>query len=105
MSLSTHMTWVAAPTTSVSAAASPLCATPAVTRARFATPKSCHGVFSRCYEVLPEGGVLMNGDFIEPDGDVLHRRVRSIRSWPASRTPSAGRLQGTGFSCAVGAQS
>ena len=25
-------------------------------------------VYARCYEVLPEGGVLMNGDFIKPDG-------------------------------------
>ena len=25
-------------------------------------------VYARCYEVLPEGGVLMNGDFIKPNG-------------------------------------
>jgi SAM-dependent methyltransferase len=25
-------------------------------------------VYARSYEVLPEGGVLMNGDFIKPDG-------------------------------------
>ena len=25
-------------------------------------------VYARCYETLPEGGVLMNGDFIKPDG-------------------------------------
>ena len=25
-------------------------------------------VHARCHEVLPEGGVLMNGDFIKPDG-------------------------------------
>jgi SAM-dependent methyltransferase len=25
-------------------------------------------VYARCYEVLPRGGVLMNGDFIKPDG-------------------------------------
>jgi SAM-dependent methyltransferase len=25
-------------------------------------------VYARCHEVLPEGGVLMNGDFIKPDG-------------------------------------
>ena len=37
--------------------------------------------------------------------DVLDLRARSIRSWPASRIPSAGRLQGTGFSGPVRAQS
>jgi hypothetical protein len=26
------------------------------------------GRVGRCYEILPEGGVLMNGDFIKPDG-------------------------------------
>ena len=25
-------------------------------------------VYARCFEVLPEGGVLLNGDFIKPDG-------------------------------------
>ena len=25
-------------------------------------------VYARCHEVLPGGGVLMNGDFIKPDG-------------------------------------
>src|SRR5215475_7764123 len=25
-------------------------------------------VYARCYEVLPKGGVLINGDFIKPDG-------------------------------------
>jgi SAM-dependent methyltransferase len=25
-------------------------------------------VYARCYETLPEGGVLVNGDFIKPDG-------------------------------------
>jgi SAM-dependent methyltransferase len=25
-------------------------------------------VYARCHEVLPEGGILMNGDFIKPDG-------------------------------------
>ena len=25
-------------------------------------------VYARCHEVLPEGGVLLNGDFIKPDG-------------------------------------
>ena len=25
-------------------------------------------VYARCFEVLPAGGVLMNGDFIKPDG-------------------------------------
>jgi cyclopropane fatty-acyl-phospholipid synthase-like methyltransferase len=25
-------------------------------------------VYARCYETLPEGGVLANGDFIKPDG-------------------------------------
>jgi SAM-dependent methyltransferase len=25
-------------------------------------------VYARCYEVLPTGGVIMNGDFIKPDG-------------------------------------
>jgi SAM-dependent methyltransferase len=25
-------------------------------------------VYARCHDVLPEGGVLMNGDFIKPDG-------------------------------------
>ena len=25
-------------------------------------------MYARCHEVLPEGGVLMNGDFIKPDG-------------------------------------
>ena len=25
-------------------------------------------VYARCYEVLPTGGVLLNGDFIKPDG-------------------------------------
>ena len=25
-------------------------------------------VYARCYEVLPDGGVLVNGDFIKPDG-------------------------------------
>lgn len=25
-------------------------------------------VYARCYEVLPNGGMLMNGDFIKPDG-------------------------------------
>jgi hypothetical protein len=25
-------------------------------------------VYARCFEVLPEGSILMNGDFIKPDG-------------------------------------
>ena len=25
-------------------------------------------VYARCYETLPEGGLLVNGDFIKPDG-------------------------------------
>jgi SAM-dependent methyltransferase len=25
-------------------------------------------VYARCYDVLPEGGLLLNGDFIKPDG-------------------------------------
>jgi SAM-dependent methyltransferase len=25
-------------------------------------------VYARCYETLPEGGVLVNGDFVKPDG-------------------------------------
>ncbi len=25
-------------------------------------------VYKRCYETLPPGGVLVNGDFIKPDG-------------------------------------
>jgi hypothetical protein len=25
-------------------------------------------VYARCYEVLPNGGILLNGDFIKPDG-------------------------------------
>lgn len=25
-------------------------------------------VYARCFEILPEGGVLVNGDFIKPDG-------------------------------------
>jgi SAM-dependent methyltransferase len=25
-------------------------------------------VYARCYEILPKGGVLLNGDFIKPDG-------------------------------------
>ena len=25
-------------------------------------------VYARCYEMLPKGGVLINGDFIKPDG-------------------------------------
>jgi SAM-dependent methyltransferase len=25
-------------------------------------------VYARCYELLPKGGILMNGDFIKPDG-------------------------------------
>ena len=25
-------------------------------------------VYARCYETLPAGGVLLNGDFIKPDG-------------------------------------
>jgi SAM-dependent methyltransferase len=25
-------------------------------------------VYARCYEVLPKGGILINGDFIKPDG-------------------------------------
>jgi SAM-dependent methyltransferase len=25
-------------------------------------------VYARCHEVLPKGGILMNGDFIKPDG-------------------------------------
>ncbi len=25
-------------------------------------------VYARCYEILPEGGILLNGDFIKPDG-------------------------------------
>jgi len=25
-------------------------------------------VYARCYEILPQGGVLINGDFIKPDG-------------------------------------
>ena len=26
------------------------------------------GVYARCYEILPKGGILMNGDFIKPKG-------------------------------------
>ena len=25
-------------------------------------------VYAHCYKILPEGGVLVNGDFIKPDG-------------------------------------
>ncbi|MEN0072927.1 MAG: class I SAM-dependent methyltransferase [Paracraurococcus sp.] len=25
-------------------------------------------VYTRCYEILPKGGILVNGDFIKPDG-------------------------------------
>jgi SAM-dependent methyltransferase len=30
--------------------------------------KAIADVYARCYEVLPAGGVLLNGDFIKPDG-------------------------------------
>jgi cyclopropane fatty-acyl-phospholipid synthase-like methyltransferase len=29
-------------------------------------------VYARCFELLPEGGVLVNGDFIKPDGTSWH---------------------------------
>ena len=30
--------------------------------------RSVAAVYARCYETLPDGGVLINGDFIKPDG-------------------------------------
>jgi len=47
----------------------------------------------------------LGGQQAVADVYALDLRARSIRSWAASRTPSAGRLQGTGFSCDVRAQS
>ncbi len=32
------------------------------------TPQAVADVYARCYETLPKGGVLINGDFIKPDG-------------------------------------
>jgi ubiquinone/menaquinone biosynthesis C-methylase UbiE len=32
------------------------------------SPQAVADVYARCYETLPKGGVLVNGDFIKPDG-------------------------------------
>ena len=32
------------------------------------SPQAVADVYARCYEILPAGGVLVNGDFIKPDG-------------------------------------
>ena len=32
------------------------------------SPQAVAAVYARCYETLPPGGVLLNGDFIKPDG-------------------------------------
>lgn len=32
------------------------------------SPRAVADVYARCYEILPKGGVLINGDFIKPDG-------------------------------------
>jgi SAM-dependent methyltransferase len=31
------------------------------------SPQAVADVYARCYEVLPKGGILVNGDFIKPD--------------------------------------
>jgi hypothetical protein len=31
-------------------------------------PQPVADVYARCYEALPKGGVLANGDFVKPDG-------------------------------------
>ncbi len=45
-------------------------------------------VYARCHETLPEGGVLVNGDFIKPDGTTwdyepgrfeIHRHIELLR--------------------------
>jgi hypothetical protein len=45
-------------------------------------------VYARSYEILPEGGVLLNGDFIKPDGTTwtyepgrfeIHRHIELLR--------------------------
>ena len=35
------------------------------------TPEAVGAVYQRCFETLEPGGVLVNGDFIKPDGTVL----------------------------------
>jgi len=32
------------------------------------SPDAIAAVYARCYETLPPGGVLLNGDFVKPDG-------------------------------------
>lgn len=32
------------------------------------SPRAVADVYARCYETLPKGGLLVNGDFIKPDG-------------------------------------
>ncbi len=32
------------------------------------SPQAVADVYARCYETLPQGGLLINGDFIKPDG-------------------------------------
>ena len=34
----------------------------------WADSRAVADVYARCYEILPVGGVLVNGDFIKPDG-------------------------------------
>ena len=62
-------------------------------------------VYARCHEVLPEGGVLMNGDFIKPDGTSWTYEPGRFEVGRHLELLRPSRLQGTGFSCDVRAQS
>jgi SAM-dependent methyltransferase len=44
-------------------------------------------VYARRHEVLPEGGVLLNGDFIKPDGTSWTYHVMPVSYRPAGAAP------------------
>jgi SAM-dependent methyltransferase len=59
-------------------------------------------VYTRCYEALPEGGVLVNGDFIKPDGTTwdyepgrfeVRRHIELLRQAGFSDPKSLGHLE------------
>ena len=59
-------------------------------------------VYARCYETLPEGGVLVNGDFIKPDGTTwdyepgrfgIRRHIELLRQAGFSEPKSLAHLE------------
>ena len=59
-------------------------------------------IYARCYETLPEGGVLVNGDFIKPNGTTwdyepgrfeIHRHIELLRRAGFSAPKSLAHLE------------